>query len=470
VGQIFFTVLAVVFVFQIIRNRGVKKLPWFFAGILFFPPAVVILQTPFVPFYRLMVYSLLMVAIIEKGNFFYELYKFPLRNALLFLLLLLLIVGVFDPRLSLFLKVYRPFYYYVENFFIIFLVYYYIRDYKDLQYLYDKIVFFLFLFALYGISNFLTQQSEYYNFIVKVYGGRNFAESNMANGVDRFRITSFSWHAIYYGFLINMVVLMQIFVLNALQVKSIKKWLYLIILFLLLINLLLVNSRTPLFSLLAGVCIFITLGVSKSQKLKITFLATIILIFAVNFIPSASRLFNESINTFSDKGSKLEGSTLEMREVQLAASFIEFSKSPIVGNGFGYIVENLGYSSESDERSSDSDFYGFESYIYELLIEQGTAGITGNFILFIIISFFLIKSSFSDYSIVSKLAVSSLAMFASFLLFIFGTGDLGAFTFFMAILGINIKSIRLYKERIQTAENILNIVLVSQKKVVNLIK
>lgn len=444
-GQILFLIIAITFAIQIFREPGVKKLPWFFAGILFFPHTIELLQTPSLPFPRFMVLSLAIATIVEKGNCTIQFKSFPLKKSLLFLLIMFLCIGIFDERLSLFLKIYRPLYHFLESFSVVFLTYCHIKSLRDIRYIYNIIIIYFSFFAIYGISNFFTRQSEYFNFIVDVYGGRNFAESNMERGVDRFRITSFSWHAIVYGFLVYMALLMQAFMFATKRIIKYHKNLYLVIFLLLLVNLFLVNSRTPLFSFVIGAGIFLVFGASLKQKIKAASIGLILICSVFAYVPSATKLVNESIKTFSSKGSKLEGSSLEMREIQLAASVAVFNQNPLFGNGFAYIVEDLGYSSRKNERESSSDFAGFESYIYKLLIEQGLLGIIGNIVLF----FSWIVWLLNVYKEVTwegqKMVVLCISMILAYLFFITGTGDLNTFLVFMSIMGINTKFIIISK-------------------------
>jgi hypothetical protein len=136
-----------------------------------------------------------------------------------------------------------------------------------------------------------------------------------------------------------------------------------------------------------------------------------------------------------------------MRDAQLAASFLLFNKSPYFGNGFGYISEDLGFSGKGTSTTKVDELYGFESYMYKLLIEQGIAGIVGNLIFFGTIFSFLIKvrKKVSDYG--RSIVYITISMCITFLFFIFGTGDLGAFMFFMALLGVNFRVIILSKKQ-----------------------
>ena len=139
-------------------------------------------------------------------------------------------------------------------------------------------------------------------------------------------------------------------------------------------------------------------------------------------------------------------SSIEMREAQLAASIAVFNLSPIHGNGFEYISENLGFTRDKDTRTSDSDFAGFESYAYVLLIEQGLCGIVGNAVFFASLLFFQLRLYKKVTPFGKKLIVLNISILLTFLLFIFGTGDIGTFLFMNAIMGMNLKGIMLLRK------------------------
>src|SRR5699024_5633651 len=138
--------------------------------------------------------------------------------------IMLLLVGIFDSRLNIFLKFYRPISFYIENFLVVFLTYLYIKSEEDLLFVYRKILLFLTIMCIYGLSNYITQSNEYYSFIVSSYGGRDFASDNMQVGSDvRFRISSVTWHAIYYGFVLSTSLLLSVFVFLNVKLNKVDR-------------------------------------------------------------------------------------------------------------------------------------------------------------------------------------------------------------------------------------------------------
>ena len=440
-GEILFLLIATVLSVLIWIEKGSKKLPWFFAGVLLFPQTIILLEKPYMPFPRLIIFVLFLTMIFQESNLWKKYRTFPLHNTINFIFGLLLLIGLVDNRLNFFLKLYRPVYYFAENFLILYLTYHYIRKIEDVAFIYKKILFIFILFSLYGVINYVGGESQYTRFISETYKLIDFGNRYTDIGDARFRISSFAWHPIYYGYLLSVAITLTLFVLYSMKIVTRIRVIYGILLVLLVVNLIWTNSRTPLLAMIAGVMVFFVFGLELKRKLRLALSGLLLVVLVSSLFPSAITLLDESINTFTAKGSKLEGSSVEMRDMQTLASLKLFVENPYFGHGYGYIFEDLGYSTDSEKKTSSKDFAGFESFAYKLLIEQGLAGIIGFVAFLFSLIRFLIKSRRKGKSNIRKLTFFSIGMVVSFFLFIFGTGDLGAFTFFMALLGINIKAI-----------------------------
>ena len=437
--KLLFFAIAIFFAFKIISQKGIKKLPWFFAGILFFPPSVIILESPYLDFQTFILSSLLCATFINV-KWFSDFKTFPFKITLLFVFIAYLLIGLIDSRLNFFYKIYKPILLFFRFFSILFVVGFYVKNYKDLNYIYNKLLLFFSLFTIYGISNYITKRNEFYNFIISGYGGRNFANDNMLAGIERFRVSSFSWHAIYYGFLLSMILMLQIFILTATKIDKVQKGKHFILFILLIINLFLTNSRTPIIITLICVSIYIFFSFGKLAKLKILVIATITFGISYFYFPYVSNLIVESTIGISSGSDKYENaSSVSMRETQFAQSILIFNKNPIFGNGIDYITENLGYSSDENKRKSDINLMGFESYVYKLIIEQGIVGIVANLVLLISLFNWHLRFFSKVNFLKKKIIIFNIACLVGFILFIVGTGDLGIFLFFMSFFSLNIK-------------------------------
>ena len=145
--KLLFFAIAIFFAFKIISQKGIKKLPWFFAGILFFPPSVIILESPYLDFQTFILSSLLCATFINV-KWFSDFKTFPFKITLLFVFIAYLLIGLIDSRLNFFYKIYKPILLFFRFFSILFVVGFYVKNYKDLNYIYNKLLLFFSLFTI----------------------------------------------------------------------------------------------------------------------------------------------------------------------------------------------------------------------------------------------------------------------------------------------------------------------------------
>lgn len=436
--RLLFLLILIGISFQIVRLKGSKKLPWFFAGILFFPQTIVFLEKPTFTFHRLIILVFLLSSFGDVSKLWKEFKAYPLKVPTLIVLASLVCICLADSHAGIFASGFRLFFIFVENFLICFLVYFYVRTAQESLSLYRILITFFLFFTLYGLVNYLTGISEYNQIISKGFNTIDFANKYNLSGRDRSRISSFAWHPIYYGLLLGAVILLNIFLLNLKRFVTYRKYLYIFSLMLLTANLFLTNSRTPLVATVLGLTVYIMFGFRLGQRIKLIFAGIVVLIGVANLVPSAAKIWEQTINTFTSKGASIEGSSIEMREMQMNASLVLFYAKPVFGHGFNYISEGMGYASD-DSNKTDSSFAGFESYVYKLLIEQGAFGILSN--LYFFFSLFIILFSYrqNKSKAVKSVKYFSIGVVCMFLVFIIGTGDMGSFIFIMSLLGVNIK-------------------------------
>lgn len=436
-----FILIALFICVQIVYQRGYRKVIWLLGGIIFFPHSIAVTDQPFdMTFHRLFIYTLLVDTIITKSSIWPELKKMPAATALALVFIANLMTGIFDEGIGIFLKVYRPVTYFIENFLILFLAYVHINKAEEVISVYKKYIIFLFIFGLYGLSNYITKSNEYYNLLELYFGTSNFANANMYEYLSRFRVSSFAFHAILYGLLLCIGVLIFFFLYYYHFAKKLKVF-SLVILLLLFVNLLLVNSRTPFICLIAGFSIFYLFALHWRAKFQIVLIGAVLFFTSGLFLEDYQETMLASIDVFSSREQQVVGSSLEMRKEQLDASYDLFQLSPLTGNGFQYTGEVLGYSANKTRNMAPEELRGVESYLFKLMIEQGLFAILANFYFFFSLLYFFYKKSKNIFS--QKLSLLGFAMLVAFLLFIFGTGDLNSFPFFMILLGVTVKGVQL---------------------------
>ncbi|HTE25974.1 O-antigen ligase family protein [Flavitalea sp.] len=434
-GKLFFLVAAIVFFWGILQSSGVKRLIWFFTGILFFSDRIMIIEFPTkMSFDRLLIYSLMFSEIVKSGKLIPKIKYYPLVSSMIIFLVGVLTIGVFDERIGLVLKIYRPLDYFVQTIFVSLLCYINITKTQD----WEKLVKFLLVSSLimgiYGIFNFFTLSNPLDHLITTLYRSVS-PFDDYAQGSGRFRINSFVSHPIYYGYLCGIFSLLAFY--SFFYLKQLKQ-LSIVVMLLATTNLILANSRTPLLAFAIGLIIFILLAFRTLAKIKMLIAIGFICCVIYN-IPIIHESVENTVDAFRVNGGNTSGSSLNMRTLQLQASYNEFLKNPIFGNGLYYIEEDLGWASTEQERTSDPDFEGFESYFYQLLIEQGSVGIFVTLIFIASIISYLFKKRVVDKQI-SAFGFSILCMF---LVFSMGTGTLHSWIISMGLIGICSKYLEL---------------------------
>jgi len=447
-GKAVFIFSAIIFFYGILSSSGSKKLIWFFAGIIFFSDRIMLIDVPTkMSFDRFLVYALIVSEFLRLNKAATSFKSFPIKYPLLIFFFGLLCIGLFDERIGLFLKLYRPVDYFFQTTLVSFLCYSSLNNIKG----WTKFLKFLLIssipLSIYGFYNFFAKSNPLDHLFTALYHSVSPFDDYALSG-ERFRINSFVSHPIYYGYLCGVLLLITIYCFYF--SKELKR-LSIICIPLLLSNLILANSRTPIVAFVIGLLLFITIAFRNMRKFQIAALLAITGIVLVS-IPAVSGKLKASADLLKMDGGKTSGSSLNMRVVQLQASYNEFLKKPAFGNGLYFIEENLGWADAEQERISDPDFEGFESYLYQLLIEQGAMGIVTTFIFVISIGFYFLKNR----KISSEVTSLGLSVLTMFILFSFGTGTLHSWVISMGIIGIAIKYIELKRRERQSSDTRLS--------------
>ncbi|TAF45006.1 MAG: hypothetical protein EAZ51_02770 [Sphingobacteriales bacterium] len=426
---LFFSFIA----FKTIKGNLQNKVLWFIFGILLLPPGINLLGKPLIWFFLLA--FTLSLFINNKG--FKKLKHLPLKKHFLFYFVCLMVVGLFDSRLNNFEKIIRPILYFFENIWPCLLVYLVLFNAKEYKKIYIYLSYIGLFLGLYGIFCYLTKTNIYITAMSDEFKLRNLAIEYLSGLDDRVRISSFLFHPFLYGILLVFLIGYTIFLYQN-NNRIINKNVILLSLTLLIINLLLTNSRTVIFVLLLQITFYFFLQVNSKNILIIASGAVfgLLLIF---FIPALKEKTDLLFDLFQSGGSKVEGSSVEMRQGQLLASFKYFFQNPYTGNGFGYIYEGIGFKTEIADRNSGSELFAFESYFFVLLIEQGVAGIISNIVLF----FGLITYSFKNYNSLlllnhKRFVLLSAVLIICYLVFILGTGTINSLPLFFSFMGISL--------------------------------
>lgn len=375
-----------------------------------------------------------------KSRLYRNFYYFPLKIIIIICAISSLLIGILDPRLSLFNKIYEPFREITETFFLVFVGFLGISKRGDLLRFRKPFLWVLTIITIYGLYNYIFKTNPYYEFVIQNYFKGGEADTNTRlnvlnyNEAYRYRATSTFNLSFNYGYVSALFALFFLFC-----VSTTKKYnkLFICGIILGLIGAVLCASRTVLLACLVSLLVYLLLNYSLNRLVKLSLMGLVFLFLAYIFIPAVSQSLDNTLSIFSNDD-QVAGSSLSMRESQMLGTLKYFSQNPILGNGYGYINKELGWG-DRDNASLDDDMKGFESIVFQLLIEQGLLGLITKILLIISLYYFFFKNIKEHKS----LAAFGISLVTYFLIFTVGTGALGAWPITMIFLGILIKTIKI---------------------------
>jgi hypothetical protein len=431
--QIFVYLSFIFIAIKVIKEKSHKRVLWFIIGEFMIPPGVTIGGKPL----SWLLTLVLIISLFFDSDKFKKIKYLPLRRSFLIYFICLLFIGLLDERISLIQKIIRPIQYFYENSLPCILIYIALFRESNYRKLYKSLLFAVTYFAIYGIVCFIFKNNIYIDLLSNSFNFRNLALEYLSGSDNRIRISSVFFHPFLYGIVLVFFIGIGIVIFQNSK-KTITRNLIITILILLFFNLLLTNSRTVLIVLILQIG-FYTLFQINNKNISIVSLFVFFMYLMITFIPFLKEKSDLILDLAQSGGKKVEGSSIEMREVQLLASYKYFLQKPISGNGFNYIYEGLGFRTEIKNRSSESELYAFESYFYFLLIEQGVIGILGNLVLFVSVITYSLKNYFKiKIQNGKKYVIYSLLMIITYLIFILSTGTINSMPYFFSLLGISL--------------------------------
>ena len=203
------------------------------------------------------------------------------------------------------------------------------------------------------------------------------------------------------------------------------------------------GSRTVMLSGFIAILLLFMLTKASKIKVKVVFGVLVFCVLAYLFVPSFTFMVDNSIGSvlLNDSSSqrRIDGSSVEMREGQLYGAKAMWLQHPILGNGFKYIFLDLGWGSNKYV----GDMFGYESLLFNVIIERGLVGLIAYVIFFYSIFRYFIKNRKYN-SALSGMGICVMTLFTFFSL---GTGALDSWFNTMAILGILMGTIETMKRK-----------------------
>ena len=451
--QIIFILITLFVSYKIIKSDDSERLYWYLGGILFLNTEIVIVYSPYLSSIRVLTIVMAITCLFKDSK--QEWKDFPLIIPLICTFILLLMVGILDARLSFMTKIIRPVNYFLYTMFIVYISFLSFKDEKHWIQL-TKVLYILTLFVcLYGLFNHFIRFNPY-NAIIMDYTGARDISNAFQESTSRARISSFTNNPIFYGYLVSVLLFVLIYNhLSGIYKITIKEKFTVILFILLLVNLYLSNSRTPYAVFVAGTAAIVFLFFDNKKRWK-----AIVVFLCIAAVLMTIPVVRKSVETVTDifaSEQEIEGSSIEMRMMQLEAAIAVFDLNIYTGNGYDYIWEGLGFNSDTELSEADKDFQGFESYIFVILIEQGLVGIVANIIFFGSLFFWFFRQrKFSTAT--RQISTLGIVIIGAFLFFSIATGALYSWFISMFFIGISMKRIMLEKENIAVdSENLFDV-------------
>lgn len=240
------------------------------------------------------------------------------------------------------------------------------------------------------------------------------------------RVQSVVFHAIAYGGILALFI--PVFISQFLQSDKVSvKFLWYALVCILVVNLILANSRAALVScVIIGLSSFYFLAKKKrTTQNTVMLIAPLILAFGVLVLhPKTGQYFNEAIHGFNNAG-ELQGSTFVDRNGKFQYAMDAISDDLVFGKGFGHVAELI--------KKNDAGIGGAESFWLRQLVEAGFVGVLGYIFFFtwicIIVTKQFIATRQFDYIFILSLTFG-------YFVFISLTGELNTFPFYILLLAV----------------------------------
>lgn len=419
------TAISLVLAYLIVARKNIYAL---FIAMFMMSPAIIVTRIPFaIEFKRWITICLILyyigAHIINRQRFT----SYPLKKSLSLMFIGSVILIIFDTRFGLISRLLYPFLDAIDIYIVIFFAFFYAKDFK-LDKLYKPAAIITVLTVGYGIFNYITGSNPIYFLIESAYGN-NYSDGQT---FERINVKSFCRYTFDFG--LNCIFLTLYFLYLLLTFK--RKWTTYILFLLSLVGVFICGSRTIIITAATAIIILIITTLNLSKSLKIFFTLAFAVLCMYVCLPPVQSMIDTTWTSIFTQSSEIEGSSVSMRQAQLAESLIIWARKPFLGNGFKYIFLELDLKSGN----YSTGMFGYESIIYQILIERGILGVILYITFFVSVIFYFIRNKTYRYSSLG------LSILFAFIVSAIGTGPLDSWTNTMILLGFIISNIEQQKK------------------------
>ncbi|MBR6043020.1 MAG: hypothetical protein IKP37_10370 [Paludibacteraceae bacterium] len=313
-----------------------------------------------------------------------------------------------------------------------------IKDKDNLDAILKYVYYALIVVTVFGLLNFITKHSLFMDILGSVSkAGENVYGDTYAN-MDRFRVQSMFTLACDYG---NICTMYLILIIYGYSVERLSKIQLIVAVACCVTGILICGFRTCIVCALMSIVIFFLVGYKIKSSVKYFLLGTILTFLCYITIPVVHDKIDNAMTAFTASADETDGSSIEMRMMQLAAVFFHIEGHELTGCGYGYFLLDMGWGDGGYKTLIDKDLYGLEGMYLKLLLHQGYVGLF-SYLIFIFGIMIYAYKNIDDDRLTAAYLMSSVAIY---FLYANMTGEQSSTYSAMIAIGLGMKLIELQR-------------------------
>lgn len=436
--------LYLLFVFMIIKHKGEKRLLYFILGLFMVPGNINLIYNSMFMGYMLYASSFILSMIAHKELTTKNIANCPLRTQLIIVFISCLLIGLFDERVGPATGVWRGLQYFLKTFGLFILGWVSLRK-EDLfnkrgdfiikdSYVFSRILPFTLIITMFGLFTAMTRSNP----ILDAVGLEDRFLFEYDESYRSFRVTGANISSSVYGLSCALIFLSSMFLTGK------KSKIAYIALGFLFINVFLSATRAAMIPFIIALVFFLVRRKGVAKGGMYIFIAIASFFILTPLLPnSVTNFSSQVVESIADValpsgtgGKKFVGSSVDAREMQIAASMSYLAEKPFFGHGYSYANEVI------LQGEKHSELLGMESYLCFIGIEYGLVYAVAIIIFFVYCLVYFVRNKKYDPDYADMGAV----MVCMYILFLIYAWVGNAWFFFMPILGYIAKRVSLTRE------------------------
>ena len=295
-----------------------------------------------------------------------------------------------------------------------------IKDEKDFSIVVNSVFYAIIVLTAFGLLNFATQRS----IVIDSLG----IETIMSTG--RFRVQSLFVNPFSYGYACIACMFLFLYAYSKKMLSSKKS---IIAIICCVFGIITCGSRSVLICAFASYLFYILLSKKRSKKFTYLISISLLLLCSYNFIPSVQEKIDQTLTVFTDKaGSKVSGSSLDMRQEQYLAALYYIQDDVWFGRGVGFFNIDLGWQDVVKKHdTSRTELAGLEGVVMAHLLERGVVGL-----IFYVVFYIILFAAFCKrYKYDKQIGCIGISLLVAYMLFSNANGELGSYALTLIICG-----------------------------------